>query len=114
MQVADGEPTDPRAWVRVTRAIAARIDSGELRPAGPAPAIALLASELGVSRATATRAYRELAAQGILRRIPGHGYYLTASAPTASPSSSQDRGRQEMTRPGEAPEHRYRRQEQRN
>lgn len=68
---------DPRAWVRVTRTVTNRIASGELRPAGPAPALAVLARDLGVSRSTVTRAYRELAAQGILRQVPGHGYQLT-------------------------------------
>lgn len=71
------EPFDPRAWVRVTRAITARIDSGELQPAGPAPTLAALARDVGVSRDTVARAYRELAAQDILRQVPGHGYHLT-------------------------------------
>lgn len=75
MQAAIGEPFDPRAWVRVTRAVLDRITSGELQPGAPVPSIADLAREFGVGRNTGARAYRELASRGIIRRAPGRGYY---------------------------------------
>ena len=39
------------------------------------PAQAQITAELGISPATARRACRELACLGLIRLIPGHGYY---------------------------------------
>jgi len=73
-----GLPGDPRAWVRVARVVLGRIASGELGAGGPAPVRGSLAASLGVSNTTVDRAYRRLAEQGVLCRVPGMGYYVPA------------------------------------
>ena len=64
---------DPRAWVRAARKL---IEAAETAcPADKLPAQAQLTAELGISPATARRACRELARLGLIRLVPGHGYY---------------------------------------
>ncbi len=63
----------PRAWVRAAYLILDAADT-----AGPGvklPTHAQITATLGVSRFTAARACRELARKGLIRLIPGHGYY---------------------------------------
>jgi DNA-binding GntR family transcriptional regulator len=66
-------PADPRAWVRAAyKLIEAAEASG---PDDKLPAQAQITAELGISEATARRACRELARLGLIRLVPGHGYY---------------------------------------
>jgi DNA-binding GntR family transcriptional regulator len=66
-------PDDPRAWVRAARKL---IEAAETcGPGDKLPAQAQLTAELGISPATARRASRELTRLGLIRLIPGHGYY---------------------------------------
>jgi DNA-binding GntR family transcriptional regulator len=66
-------PADPRAWVRAAyKLIEAAEASG---PDDKLPAQAQITAELGISEATARRACRELASLGLIRLVPGHGYY---------------------------------------
>jgi DNA-binding GntR family transcriptional regulator len=66
-------PDDPRAWVRVAYKL---IEAAETRgPGDKLPAQAQITAELGISPATARRASRELTRLGLIRYIPGHGYY---------------------------------------
>ena len=64
---------DPRAWVRAAYTL---LDAAE--HAGPGrklPTHAHTAATLGVSRFTIARACQELTRMGLVRLIPGHGYY---------------------------------------
>jgi len=64
---------DPRAWVRAAYAI---LDTAEqVGPSGKLPPHTQAAAELGVSRFTIRRACQELTRLGLVRLIPGHGYY---------------------------------------
>jgi len=64
---------DPRAWVRAAYAL---LDVAEQAgPGGKLPSHAQTAATLGVSRFTITRACQELTRLGLVRLIPGHGYY---------------------------------------
>jgi DNA-binding transcriptional regulator YhcF (GntR family) len=64
---------DPRAWVRAAYAI---LDAAEAAgPDGKLPSHAQIAATLRVSRFTIGRACRELSRMGLVRLIPGHGYY---------------------------------------
>ena len=66
-------PADPRAWVRAAYTL---IEAAEAAgPGDKLPAQAQITAELGISPATARRACRELACLGLIRYIPGHGYY---------------------------------------
>jgi len=72
------EVDDPRAYVRIAAAVRQQITSGELAPGQPVPSITVLVQEHGVARQTAAKALRMLETEGILRRIPGLGYYVTS------------------------------------
>jgi DNA-binding GntR family transcriptional regulator len=66
-------PHDPRAWVRAARKLIEAAQTAD--PGDKLPAQAQLTAELGISQATARRASRELARLGLIRYVPGHGYY---------------------------------------
>jgi len=68
---------DPRIYVRIAVAVRARIESGELEPGQPAPSITALSQEWGVARETAAHAMNVLESEGLVRRYPGRGYYVT-------------------------------------
>lgn len=58
-------PNDPRAWVRAAYKL---IEAAEgAAPGDKLPAQAQITAELGISEATARL--------GLIRHIPGHGYY---------------------------------------
>jgi DNA-binding GntR family transcriptional regulator len=66
-------PHDPRAWVRAAYKL---IEAAETcGPDDRLPAQTRITAELGISPATTRRASRELARLGLIRLIPGHGYY---------------------------------------
>lgn len=56
-----------KAWIR------GHIASGRWRPGDPVPSEAALMGKFGVSRMTANRALRELAAEGLVQRVQGSG-----------------------------------------
>jgi GntR family histidine utilization transcriptional repressor len=56
-----------KAWIRQ------HIASGEWRPGDPVPSEAALITRFGISRMTAHRALRELAAEGLVTRVQGSG-----------------------------------------
>lgn len=72
------EVDDPRAYVRIAAAVRQQITAGELAPGQPVPSITALVQEHGVARQTAAKALRMLETEGLLRRIPGLGYYVTS------------------------------------
>ena len=67
---------DPRAYRRLAAAAREQISSGALRPGQPLPSITELAREHGHARATCSKAYRLLEAEGFVTRYPGLGYYV--------------------------------------
>jgi GntR family transcriptional regulator len=71
------EADDPRAYVRIAVAVRQQITSGELKAGQPVPSITTLAQEHGVARQTASKALRLLESEGLVRRIPGLGYYVS-------------------------------------
>jgi len=65
--------TDPRAWVRAAYLVleaAGRADPGEKLPSQ-----AQITAQLGISAFTARHACQELARLGLVRLVPGRGYY---------------------------------------
>ena len=63
-------------YVRIAAAVRARIEAGELEAGQPAPSITSLCQEWGVARETAAHAMSVLAAEGLVHRYPGRGYYV--------------------------------------
>jgi DNA-binding GntR family transcriptional regulator len=67
---------DPRAYVRLAGLLRSMITSGDLAPGSPAPSITSLCQEQGHARQTCAKAMRLLEDEGLLRRVPGLGYYV--------------------------------------
>jgi DNA-binding GntR family transcriptional regulator len=68
---------DPRVYVRIAADLRRRIEADELKPGQPVPSITTLCQEWGVARETAAHALQALEAEGLVRRYPGRGYYVT-------------------------------------
>jgi DNA-binding transcriptional regulator YhcF (GntR family) len=73
---------DPRLYVRLAARLRRQILDGEVVPGQRIPSITALSQELGCARQTCGRAVRLLEQEGLLRFIPGLGYYATAAAET--------------------------------
>jgi GntR family transcriptional regulator len=67
---------DPRAYMRVAGILRDLISSGDLPPGAPALSITRLRQEHGYARQTCAKAMRLLESEGLVRRIPGLGYYV--------------------------------------
>ena len=68
---------DPRSYVRLAARIRKQIMSGDLVSGRPVPSITTLSQEHGHARQTCGKAMQLLEGEGLLTRIPGHGYYVT-------------------------------------
>lgn len=76
-----GYTNDGRSgWKDVYEHIRSRIESGELKPEAKLPTEAQLIQMLGVSKMTVHRALRELASQGLVKRIERVGTFVAGSA----------------------------------
>ena len=74
-QTATAHP-DPRAYMRVAGMLRGQISSGNLASGMPTPSITSLCQEYGHARQTCAKAMRLLETEGLLRRVPGLGYYV--------------------------------------
>jgi DNA-binding GntR family transcriptional regulator len=61
---------------QVAAAIRDQIKDGELKSGYPVPSIKTLCRETGYSRQTIGKAFRILESDGLIKRIPGRGYYV--------------------------------------
>jgi DNA-binding GntR family transcriptional regulator len=68
---------DPRLYMRIAASVRARIESGELAPGQPVPSITTLTQEWRVARETAAQALQMLESEGLVKRWPGRGYFVT-------------------------------------
>jgi DNA-binding GntR family transcriptional regulator len=59
--------------------IRAQVSSGGIRAGAPVPSITAQAARLWCTRQTVSRAYQKLAADGVLIRAPGLGYYAAGT-----------------------------------
>jgi DNA-binding GntR family transcriptional regulator len=66
---------DPRLHVRIREQLAARIRAGTYPAGEHMPSTPVLTAEFGVSVDTIQRAMLGLESDGLVRRIPGLGYY---------------------------------------
>ena len=67
---------DPRKYLRLAAELRKKIEDGSLRPGERVPSITVLAAERGWARQTCGRALRILKDEGLLKWIPGLGYYV--------------------------------------
>jgi DNA-binding GntR family transcriptional regulator len=68
---------DPRAYRQIADSFRARIQDGDLKPGDPLPSIRYIQQETGHARQTVGKAMRVLEGEGLIRRIPGLGYFVT-------------------------------------
>jgi len=64
-------------WKQIADQLRADIAAGRYGPDDPLPSISRLVQEYGVARATANKALRQMAAEGLAELEPGMGYYVT-------------------------------------
>jgi len=83
---------DPRAYRRLAAPTREQISSGILRQGQPLPSITVLNRDRGHARETCSKAYRLLEAEGLVRRIPGLGYFVAVRPRSQNERTSQVRG----------------------
>lgn len=67
---------DPRVYMRILTLVREQISDGTLEPGGRTPPIGTFCRQFGCARQTAGKAMRALAAEGLVVRYPGLGYYV--------------------------------------
>ena len=74
--VIDREWDEP-VYQQVAGILRDQITSGKIEPRRPIPSIRTLCETYGIARATAGKAIRLLADEGLIRRVPGKGWFVT-------------------------------------
>jgi GntR family transcriptional regulator len=63
-------------YAQVAARVRALIESGEIQPQRPVPSTRTLVERYGVARQTAAKALGVLAAEGLIYRVPGRGWFV--------------------------------------
>ena len=96
MRVIVSQASGVPLYEQIVEQIRQQIMAGEL-PAGAAlPSLRALAGELRVSLITTTRAYNDLAAEGLIVNVPGKGSFVAQIDPDEARRSSLERTRAEL------------------
>jgi GntR family transcriptional regulator len=74
--VIDREWDEP-VYQQVAGLLRDQITSGKIEPRRPIPSVRTLCETYGIARATAGKAIHLLADEGLVRRVPGKGWYVT-------------------------------------
>jgi DNA-binding GntR family transcriptional regulator len=67
---------DTPVYQQLADIIRAQITTGEIQPRRPLPSIRTLCETYGVARATAVKAVGVLADEGLVRMVPGRGWFV--------------------------------------
>ena len=67
---------DPRAYMKITGSLLARIEDGTYKPGDQLPSLGELAGQFTVSRSTTGHAMRVLASAELVHFVPGLGYFV--------------------------------------
>lgn len=89
MKITVSETSGKPIYEQIKQQIRAAVLNGDLLPGDPLPSLRKLAGELGISILTITRAYNELAEDGILVNMQGKGTFVA--------DRSADRMREQLT-----------------
>ncbi len=73
--VIDREWDEP-VYQQVAGILRRQILSGAIEPRRPVPSIRTLCQTYGIARATATKSLHILAAEGLIRQVPGRGWFV--------------------------------------
>ena len=65
---------------QVAAILRGRIESGDLAPGRRLPSIADLVQTYGIARTTAAKSLRVLADEGLIRQVPGRGWFVVPEA----------------------------------
>ena len=77
--VIDREWDEP-VYQQVAAILRDQVASGKIEPRRPIPSVRTLCQTYGIARATATKAIHVLAEEGLIRRVPGKGWFVTPPA----------------------------------
>src|SRR5688572_11237684 len=80
-------------YEQIVEQVRQQIMAGELAAGTPLPSLRALAGELRVSLITATRAYNDLAAEGLIVNVPGKGSFVAQIDPDEARRNSLERAR---------------------
>jgi DNA-binding GntR family transcriptional regulator len=75
---------DEPVYQQVAGILRDQITSGKIEPRRPIPSIRTLCETYGIARATAGKAIRLLADDGLIRRVPGKGWFVAPKDDWAS------------------------------
>lgn len=84
-----GEPL----YEQIVEQVRQQIMAGELAAGAALPSLRALAGELRVSLITTTRAYNDLAAEGLIVNVPGKGSFVAQIDPDEARRTSLERAR---------------------
>jgi GntR family transcriptional regulator len=85
-------------YEQIVEQVRQQIMAGELAAGAALPSLRALAGELRVSLITTTRAYNDLAAEGLIVNVPGKGSFVAQIDPDEARRSSLERARAELRR----------------
>jgi GntR family transcriptional regulator len=74
--VIDREWDEP-VYQQVAGILRDQITSGNIEPRRPIPSVRTLCETYGIARATASKALHLLAGEGLIRQVPGRGWFVT-------------------------------------
>ena len=80
-------------YEQIVEQVRQQIMAGELAAGAALPSLRALAGELRVSLITTTRAYNDLAAEGLIVNVPGKGSFVAQIDPDEARRNSLDRAR---------------------
>ena len=73
--VIDREWDEP-VYQQVAGILRRQIESGEIEARRPVPSIRTLCQTYGIARATAAKSLRVIADKGLIRQVPGRGWFV--------------------------------------
>lgn len=77
---------DEPVYLQVAGILREQITSGKIEPRRPIPSVRTLCETYGIARATAGKAIHVLAEEGLIRRVPGKGWYVVPDVTGSSNS----------------------------
>jgi GntR family transcriptional regulator len=93
MRVVVSQVSGVPLYQQIVEQIRQQIMAGELAAGTALPSLRVLAGELRVSLITTTRAYNDLAVEGLIVNVPGKGSFVAEIDPEAARRSSLEQAR---------------------